>query len=302
MKIILTGSLGYIGTPLTKKLVEKGHSVTLISRNPERQQAIEALGAKPAIGTMENVDFLTHTFSGADAVYCMVAPYGDFTDPTNTAEAVIARANAVAHNYVQAIEQSGVKRVVYLSSIGAHMPTGAGLIIVHHNAENTLNELSSDVNISFMRPAGFYKNLFAFTQSIKQQGMIKARYGEDDRNVFASNLDIAEAIVDELGSTLPGRQVRYVVSDEMNCNQAAHVLGRAIGKPDLKWISISDQQQLQAYMDHGMNESLAHMFTQMNASIHSGQFYNDYDRHKPLFGRIKMNDFAESFAQAYANN
>ena len=52
MKVILTGSLGHIGKPLTQELVQKGHSVTVISSTAERQKDIEALGAKAAVGTM----------------------------------------------------------------------------------------------------------------------------------------------------------------------------------------------------------------------------------------------------------
>src|SRR6185312_1030183 len=54
MNIVLTGSLGHISKPLTQILVQKGHSVTVISSKAERQKDIEALGAKVAIGTMED--------------------------------------------------------------------------------------------------------------------------------------------------------------------------------------------------------------------------------------------------------
>ena len=75
MKIIVTGSLGNISKPLTEELVAKGHAVTVISSKPEKQAAIEALGATAAIGTLEDVPFLTATFTGADAVYCMLPPF-----------------------------------------------------------------------------------------------------------------------------------------------------------------------------------------------------------------------------------
>lgn len=299
MKVIVTGSLGNISKPLTRELVQKGHLVTVISSTAERQKDIETMGAKAAIGIMEDVDFLTGTFSGADAVYCMLAPYGNFGDPHNSASAVIARADTVANNYVQAIERSGVKRVVYLSSIGADMKKGAGLIIIHHNAENTLNKLGSDVNISFMRPSGFYNNLLAFVNPIKNQNIIAARYGGDDMNVFVSTIDIADAITEELESQVVGRKVLYVASEELTCNEAAGILGVAIGKPDLKWVSISDDEQLQVYKAHGMNESLALQFVEMNASIHSGKFYEDYNRNKPTFGKVKMKEFAKEFAAAF---
>jgi len=69
MKITITGSLGHIGRPLTIGLVQKGYTVTVISSNPGRQKEIEALGAKAAIRTMEDADFLLATFKGADVVY-----------------------------------------------------------------------------------------------------------------------------------------------------------------------------------------------------------------------------------------
>ncbi|MDQ2751679.1 MAG: NAD(P)H-binding protein [Bacteroidota bacterium] len=302
MKIVVTGSLGYISKPLTKELVQKRHEVTVISSSPQRQKEIEALGAKAAIGTMEDVDFLTNTFRGADAVYCMLAPYGNFGDPNNTADTVIERAGVVANNYVKAIEQSGVKRVVYLSSIGADMKKGAGLIIIHHNGENILNKLSQDVNITFLRPAGFYKNLFAFLNPIKNQNIIAARYGGNDINVFVSNIDIAGVIAEELESQDAGRKVRYVVSDELTCNEAAGILGAAIGKPDLKWVEISDEEQLNVYKAHGMNESLALKFVEMNASIHNGKFFEDYNHNEPTFGKVKLEEFAKEFAAVYNQN
>lgn len=299
MKITVTGSLGYVSTPLIKKLVEKGHSVTVISSNPGKQVAIEALGANAAIGTMEDVEFLTEAFTGVDAVYCMLAPYGNFGDPDNSANTVIKLADTVAGNYVTAIGRSGVKRVVYLSSIGADMDKDSGLIIIHHHAENTLNKLPSDVNISFMRPSGFYKNLFAFVHSIKNQDTIAASYGGSDRNIFVSDTDIADAIVQELESQEKGRKVCYVASEELTCNEAAGILGAAIGKPHLKWATISDDEQLKGYKDFGMNDSLASEFAEMNASIHTGKFYKDYDRNKPTLGKVKMKEFAEEFAAVY---
>ncbi|HTJ49661.1 MAG TPA: NAD(P)H-binding protein, partial [Cyclobacteriaceae bacterium] len=73
MKIIVTGSLGHISKPLTKELVQKGHKVTVVSSKAERKNDIEALGATAAIGTMEDVNFLSATFEGADVVYIMEA-------------------------------------------------------------------------------------------------------------------------------------------------------------------------------------------------------------------------------------
>ena len=274
MKIIVTGSLGHISKPLTEELVQKGYSVTVISSNAERQKEIEALGAGAAIGTIEDVNFLTTTFAGADAAYCMIPPGRHFFNPNFDIKAFTTK---VANNYKQAIQQSGVKRVVFLSSIGAHTDKGNGILAFYYAVENILDTLQKDVAITFMRPVGFYYNLLAFINTIKTKGVIATNYGGDINKPWVSPLDIAETVTKELIDRQPEeRKVRYVASDEISCNETARILGTAIGKPDLKWIVISDEQQLNNLTAAGMNPQITAGFVEMNASIHSGLLLEDY--------------------------
>ena len=297
MKIIVTGSLGNIGKPLTKKLVQKGHQVTVISSKPERQKDIEALGASAAIGTMEDAGFLTATFKGADAVYVMETMGGNsFFDPNLD---IIAAINKIGNNYKQAIEQSGIKRVVHLSSIGAHTDKGNGLLAFHYNVENILKQLPDDVSITFMRPVGFYYNLLGFINTIKTQGVIATNYGGDRKKPWVSPLDIAEAVAEELVTPFEGRKVRYVASEEISCNELASLLGAAIGKPDLKWVIIPDEQLLNGMIAAGMNPKIAAGMVEMNAGMNNGDLYEDYFRNKPTLGKVKLAEYAKEFAAVY---
>jgi len=297
MKIIVTGSLGNISKPLTKELVQKGHTVTVISSNPERQDAIEALGAKAAIGTMEDADFLSATFKGADAVYVMETMGGNsYFDPNLD---IVAAINKIGNNYKQAIEQSGVKRVVHLSSIGAHTDKGNGLLAFHYNVENILKSLPSDVAITFMRPVGFYYNLLGFINNIKTQGVIATNYGGDNKKPWVSPLDIAEAVAEELVTPFAGRKVRYVASEEISCNDLASLLGAAIGKPDLKWVVIPDEQLLDGMIAMGMNPKIAAGLVEMNAGGQTGVLYEDYYRNQPTLGNHKLKEYAKEFAAVY---
>ncbi len=295
MKIIVTGSLGHIGKPLTEELVQKGHTVTVISSNPDRQKDIEALGATAAIGSLEDVDFLTSTFNGADAVYCMVPP-NNYFDPNFD---VLSYYEKIANNYAQAIQHAGVKQAVYLSSVGAHLEKDSGLILGHHKGEVIMNKLN-DVAITFMRPVGFNYNLYSFVPVIKSQGFIAANYGAEENLVWVSPKDIAAAIAEEFETPLTGKKIRYVVSDELTGNETASILGEAIGKPDLKWILISDEQMLQGLESAGMNPGVAAGLTEMYSSQHKGVLAEDYYRNKPaVFGEVKLKDFAKEFAAAF---
>jgi uncharacterized protein YbjT (DUF2867 family) len=295
MKIIVTGSLGHISKPLTEELVQKGHAVTVISSNPEKQKDIEALGATAAIGSLEDADFLTATFTGANAVYTMVPP-ANYFDPNIDLTTYCIN---IANNYAQAIEKSGVKRVVHLSSIGAHLEKDSGIILAHRKVEVILNKLSG-VAITFMRPVGFYYNLFGFIPVIKSQGFIAANYGADDDLVWVSPIDIAAAVAQELETPLTGSKVRYVASDELTGHQTASILGAAIGKPDLKWLLISDEQRQRGLEAAGLNPQIAVGLVEMFASQHSGALMEDYHRNRPaVMGKVKLTDFAKEFAVAF---
>ena len=297
MKIIITGSLGNISKPLAKELIQKGHTVTVISSKPERQSEIEALGAKAVIGTMLDVDFLTKVFTGADIVYCMET-YDRNAFFDNSLD-LIELITQIGKNYKQAIEKSGVKQVVHLSSIGAHTDKGNGILRFHYNVENILQQLPNDVSIKFMRPVGFYVNLFRNIQTIKTQGVIVSNYGGNKKEPWVSPLDIASVIAEEMELPFDGRTIRYIASEEISPNEIAKTLGEAIEKPDLKWIVITDEQLLNGMLSMGMNKQIANGFVEMQAAQGSGFLYEDYYNNTPKLSKTKFLDFAKGFAKVF---
>lgn len=297
MKIIITGSLGNIGKPLTKDLVQKNHTVTVISNNAERKKEIEDLGATAAIGSIEDVSFLSDTFKNADAVFLVEAIAMSSMFDANFD--IVKAYTDIASNYKQAVENSGIKNVVHLSSIGAHTTKGNGLMRMHYYSEQILNELSDAVSITFMRPVGFYANLYRSMDTIKTQGAIISNYGGDKAEPWVSPNDIASAVVEEMENPSTGRKIRYVASEEISPNKIASVLGEAIGKPDLKWIAIPDEQLLQGMVSVGMNKEIAKGFIEMQAAQGSGTMYEDYYKHEPTLGKTKFEEFAKEFAKDY---
>ncbi len=298
MKIVVTGSLGNIGKPLTQTLVEKGHSVIVVSSKAERQNDIEAMGAAAAIGTMQDADFLADTFRGADIVYCMEShDHNVFFDHSVD---VVKLLTQIGANFKQAVEVACVKKVVHLSSIGADTNQGNGVLEFHYNIERLFNQLPADVCVKFMRPVGFYYNMYAYVQSIKTQGAIISNYGGDEKEPWVSPLDIATVIAEEMERPFIGREIRYIASDEVSPNEVATILGESIGMPDLKRVVISDEQLLEGMVAAGMNPQTAKGFVEMNASIRSKKIYAHYYQNHPVLGKVKIADFAKDFAKVFA--
>jgi len=291
MKIIITGSSGHISLPLTKELVGKGHEVTVISSNPDRQNDIEALGATPAIGSVDDVTFLEDTFTGADAVYCMIPPNFYATDQ-------IAYYKKTAYNYAQSIKHSGIKRVVHLSSYGADLDKGTGFILGAHYAEGIFDELPG-ITLTHLRPGYFYYNLYNFTDMIKDAGFIGANYGGDDKIVLVAPVDIAAAAAEELTTAATERNIRYVASDDRTAAGIAQALGAVIGKTDLQWLTFTNEQMQQGMEQRQAPTHVITNFVELGAAIHSGILRKDYDQHKPPMGKVKLEDFAKEFAAVY---
>jgi len=305
MKIIVTGSLGNISQPLTQILIAQGHAVTVISSDPGKQAAIENSGAAAAIGSIADVHFLTNTFRGADAVYAMIPL--SFTEP-DLGEYL----HRIAQNYAQALKEAGTRRIVLMSGWAADL-------VKAENVEHVLDGLGASVTI--MRPAVFYTNFYQSMDLIRgkgligkyltlrhsglralltgQTGLLMGNYGGEDRIVFVSPKDIAEAVAEELQRMPDEKTVRYVGSEEMTCNQAATIIGTAIGKPWLKWGLLSDKDMLQGLKMAKVPDKLAETLVEMQAAMHSGRTLENFLRSKPKMGKVKLADFAKEFAAAY---
>ena len=291
MKYVITGSLGHISRPLSEKLIANGHDVTIITSAADKEEAIKKLGAQAAVGSVEDVQFLTDTFKGANAVYTMVPPK---SDPVNWKEWI----GNIGSNYAKAIKDAGVKYVVNLSSIGAHMPQGCGPVSGLYRVEAALNALE-DVNIKHLRPAYFYHNLLSQIGMIQHAGIMGGNFGESPFPIVHP-ADIADAAAEELlDLAFTGHSIRYIVGEETTGTRIAGTIGKAINKPDLQWIVFTDEQNLEGAKQAGLNEEVAKNYTEMGSAIRTGEMSTEYNKNKPPFSKIKLDDFVKEFAKAF---
>jgi uncharacterized protein YbjT (DUF2867 family) len=294
MKYVITGAAGNISKPLAEKLLKAGHEVTVISRQEMNIHSLISQGAHAAIGSVEDTDFLTKTFTGADAVYTMVPPNFGATDWKGYI-------GQIGKNFATAIKNSGVKYVVNLSSVGAHLPEGAGPVSGLYRAEQALNELT-DVKIKHLRPVYFYTNFLATIPMVKHMKIIGSNFGGPGFTMVLTHPDdIAEVAFEELNKLdFTGHSYRYIASDERPTSDIASVFGNAIGQPELPWITFTDEQSLNGLLQAGLPEEIAKNYTEMGHALQSGIFMEDYLANRPAeLGKTKLEDFASQFAAVY---
>lgn len=295
MKYVITGGAGHISKPLAEILIREGHDVTVIGRSPENLKPLTGAGARAAIGTVEDVVFLTNTFKGADAVYTMVPPNFGAADWKGFI-------GQIGKNYAEAIKAAGVKHVVNLSSIGAHLPEGVGPVSGLYRAEQALNELK-DVNIRHLRPAFFYTNFYSNIGMIKAMNILGSNISKaHDKIIMVDTADIAEVAAEELQKLgFTGHSIRYIASDERTPTEVVKTLGAAIGKPELPYVEFNDADTLNGLKGAGLPEEIAKNYTEMGHAMRTGVMSEDYLKNRPQqFGKTKLEDFAKQFAGAYS--
>lgn len=112
MKILLTGSTGYIGKRLIPVLVEAGHEVICCVRDPKRFNPPQSLAKSITVLQLDLLDkaSLEHIPKDIDAAYYLVhsmSSEGDYKSLEETS----------AQNFRQALKNTNVNHVIYLSGI-----------------------------------------------------------------------------------------------------------------------------------------------------------------------------------------
>ena len=68
MKIFITGATGYIGGSIAKTLVDEGHDIHGLVRNPDKIDKLREIGISPVLGTLEDSALLIQHAKICDAV------------------------------------------------------------------------------------------------------------------------------------------------------------------------------------------------------------------------------------------
>jgi len=291
--IVVTGATGHVGAKLSNLLLDGGQKVRVISRHAEKMQPLVDKGAEAATGSLDNTEFLTTAFEGASVVFAMIPS-------VPTAPDIRAYQNRVGESIATAIQHSGVKNVVNLSSIGAHLPEHAGIVQGLYDQEQRLNRMHG-INVVHLRPTYFMENLYMQIDLIKGMGVVGSAVRADLKFPIVATKDIAEAAVPYLTKLhFSGQQIRYLLGPrDVDFEEITTVLSKAVGKEDVKYMQFPYDQAKQGLLQFGASESTAEAMVEMQKSMNDGPFLADYKRTPETTTRTNLEEFAEQFAAAY---
>src|SRR5579884_1590432 len=290
--ITVMGATGKTGGAAAERLLSAGKKVRAIGRSADRLQALVKKGAEAAVGDVNVGPFLAAAFQGAEAVYVMIPP--DYAQPD-----LRKYYNRVGETIEGALKQSAVRKVVFLSSLGAELPAGTGPILGLHDLEARFRKLNIDLLI--LRPGYFYDNLYSSLGLIKHQGVNGGAIKPDVPVAMTATQDIGAAAADELaGGQFKGTVVRELLGPrDYTMAEATRILGGKIGKPDLKYVQFPDADFARALMQFGFSQGAANAFVEMSHSFNEGKLHSQEGRNSRNTMPTPLETFADQWAAAY---
>ena len=215
----VTGVTGKVGGAVARNLLAQGKKVRAVVRDAEKGRFWSAQGCEIAISSVEDAAGLTKAFQGVEGVFLMTPP--DY-DP----EPGFPQTHKAAAAIRQAIEASRPGKVVFLSTVGAH--------VAEHNLLNNskiTEEMlrTTTVPVAFLRAAWFMENA-AWDVEAARNGVVPSFLQPLNHRIpMVAAGDIARTAAELLGEAWTGvRIVELEGPRRYSANDIAAGLGVAL--------------------------------------------------------------------------
>src|SRR5271170_2744390 len=257
---VILGATGNTGSIIADTLLLRRKKVRVVGRDAGRLQRFARNGAEAFMGDVSDAVALTKAFRGARAAYVMLPPITSREDQERESDAI-----------AKAVTESGLPYAVHLSSYGAHVPQGTGPVEGLHSSEQKLNAITG-LNVLHLRPAYFMENNLAAIGMIHGTGIFGHALRPDLKLPMIATRDVGDYAAPRLlDLDFSGKQTRELLGErELSMAEATVVIGRGIGKPDLRYQQFSYDQVQQALTQAGFSSKKAAVYIEMFSAINTG--------------------------------
>jgi uncharacterized protein YbjT (DUF2867 family) len=260
----ITGATGNTGSVVAEKLLAQGEKVRVIGRDTSRLARFVSKGAEAFAADVTDPAALARAFEGITGVYAMVPP-------NMAAPDVRAYQERVSDALRTAIEDASVPTVVVLSSVGADKAEKTGPVVGLYNLEQKLNGIPG-LNALYLRAGYFMENLLPQAGVIQNFGIVAGPVRPDLRLPMIATRDIgtvAAALL--LKRDFSGKEAWELLGQrDVPYTEAASVIGKAIGRPNLAYVQLPPQQLKPALVQMGMSSNMADLLLEMAEAMNSG--------------------------------
>jgi len=260
--IVVTAPSGNIGNQVLTKLVERGEKVRVIARHPEKLSRSTRARVEVIQGSHGDVDVVNRAFTGATAVFWLVA--GDPRAPSAEAAFVDFSRPAAA-----ALRANGVEHVVSISALGRGWSGDAG----HATASIKMDDLLASTGVAYRALAcpSLMENVLRQVPALKTHGNFYWTVPADHAEPTVATRDVAAVAAELLRNRnwsgvedLPLLGPENLTFTEMT-SLMSEVLGKAI-----HYHVMTAAQLKQGMLERGASEGMAQAMVNMMVAKNNG--------------------------------
>ena len=219
LTVVVTGSTGKQGGAVARGLLERGHKVRAVTRDPNSKQAklLANAGATVIAASLEDTAAITQALEGATSLFAMTVPSGG-------AEAE-RRQGIVA---ADAAKAAGV-HLVFTSVGSANRQTGIPHFDSKYEVEKHIAKI--DVRATILAPVAFMENLYFIKEQLAK-GIYASALSPTRPLAQVAVADIGAVAVRVLEDAARFTGKRFdLASDELTGNDVMAILSRVTGRP-----------------------------------------------------------------------
>ena len=194
----ITGITGNVGGEVARALLNAGHAVRAVIRDPRKGAVWEALGCDVSLADMNDAAALATAFKAASGVFVLLPPNFDPSPDFPETRAIVAALR-------RALATARPGKVVCISTIGAQAKR-ENLLTQLTIMEESLGDLPTPV--TFLRPAWFMENCSWDVAPARDTGVISSLLQPLDKPVpMVATADVGRVAGELLQETWTGRRI-----------------------------------------------------------------------------------------------
>lgn len=261
--IVITGASGKTGGWAAEELLDRGQKIRVLARDAGHLRHLTQRGAEPVIGDESDPEFLSRVLKNAEAAYLLI-PTDLKTDDLR------GHYNRIGDAAVEAITSSGLKKLVFLSSLGAEHESGTGPITGLHDVEEKLDRLEG-VDIVFLRAGFFYENTLAYVDEIKAKQTFSYPADPDSPILMVGARDVGLRAAELLQTrSFFGHSIEELFGDRLSFNDVTGIIAEKLGYPIVNYVRIAGTEAIRSMRERGMSEAMAKSYLELAGAFSKG--------------------------------
>jgi len=278
---IILGGTGHVGSSVATTLLEKGKEVTVITHNPQKAPEWEQKGANVAIVDMHDSDKLHAVFKNGERLF-LLNPEAD------PARDTVIEEQRTLSSILEALENSGIKKVVAQSTEGAQPGEGIGDLGVLYDMEERLKKMNLPTDI--IRAGYYMSNWDGSLETAEKEGRVDTFYPVDFKLPMVAPKDIGIIAAGFLTNDAQDFRIHYVEGPETYSSaDVAKAFSKALNKP-VEAMQIPREKWLPTLKQFGFSDKAA----RSTAAMTEITLNNLEKAESPIRGNTTLNEYIEN--------